>query len=446
MSKLNLKEKILTIFFLSLPFVDLLTSLSTRFIDSPITIGVVVKGLSLAISVIYVFFYSPNKYKKHITVYITCICIFAGIYFLTKPDIWTLSSFLTEIIYAFKYLYFPIITPCLYVMFHDFDIKVRLIKYIITIDCFAYAALMLIPYFTGTGFVSYEWSFGGTTGWFYAANEIGAILAVLSICIFDLMDNNKKWQILLAAPIIYSVSIMGTKVSYLGIIASVMVSVLIFILSHKTNRYTLPSSLLAILLVCCVSSVAVENMGTLSDMDVLPPPSTEIETEISTELEDPLENIPQTTIDYIYGNKLLNMVNRLTSNRLLYFMENWKPYTAGGLSTILFGLGWAPRTTINYTYYKQLVEIDVLDILLHYGVIGFLVYFAPFAYLAYRYIRNIRRVSISSYAYILATLLGIGISCIAGHVLGAPSVSIYLALLIVLIIRQTEEKQIKVRE
>ena len=440
MKELDLKEKIIFIFFLSLPIVDLLTSLSTRFLDFPITIGIVVKGLSLVFVLYYMLFHGQGKYRKYTIAYLIGILLFAAIYFLTKPDIWSISGLFEEIINAFKYLYFPIMTPCLYILFHNLDVKARLIKYIITINCFSYTALMLIPYFTGTGFSSYEWNFGGTTGWFYAANEIGAILSVLSICIFDLMDNNKKWKILLAAPIIYSVSIMGTKVSYIGIIASVMVSILIFILSHKKNRYVLPSSLLAILLVCCVSSVAIENMDTLAGMDPLPPSSTEIETEVSTEVEDPLEHIPQTTIDYIRSHQLLSVVNRITSNRLLYFMENWKPYVGGGITTILFGLGWAPRTNIDYTYYKQLVEIDILDILLHYGIIGFLVYFIPFVYLAYKLIRNIKKVSISSYAYILATLLGLGISCIAGHVLGAPSVSIYLALLIVLVIRRTEEK------
>ena len=34
--------------------------------------------------------------------------------------------------------------------------------------------------------------------------------------------------------------------------------------------------------------------------------------------------------------------------------------------------------TTDYDYYKKVIEIDVLDILLHYGIVGFAVYFAPF--------------------------------------------------------------------
>lgn len=439
MSKMDWKQKVLMIFFLSLPYVDLLTSLSTRFIDFPITIGIVVKGLSLLISLIYVIFYSKCKYRKLSIGYMIGICIFAILYFLTKPDIWQFSSLFTELISAFKYLYFPVMTVCLYNVFCDFNIETRTIKGIVMINCFVYSAMMLIPYFTGTGFLSYEWNFGGTTGWFYAANEIGAILVVVSICIFNLMDNQKKWKILLAIPIIYAISIMGTKVSYIGIIAIVLVACLIFVLNNKTNRYFLPSALLAILILCCMSSVSADNMGTLAGMDTLPP-STEIETEdsVSAELGDLDDDILLSNVEIIRANKILSLLNRLTSNRVLFFMENLNYYMDGGLMTALFGLGWAPRTAIEYTYYKQLVEIDILDILLHYGIIGFLVYFAPFIFLIYKFICNVKKVPLEAYAYILAVLLGVGISCIAGHVLGAPSVSIYLILLILLVVRQAE--------
>lgn len=437
MSNLDLKQKSILIFFLSLPLVDLLTSLSTRFIDFPITIGIVVRGLSLAASVIYVLFYSKCKYRKLTLIYIGCIAVFAGIYFVTKPDIWTMSGLFTEVISAFKFLYFPVMMLCLYNIFHDFNIGADLIKRILTINCFAYAALMLIPYVTGTGFPSYEWNFGGTTGWFYAANEIGPILVVLSICMFDLMDNDKKWKVFLSIPIIYSISIMGTKVSYIGIIASVLIVCIVFILNNKTNRFVLPAALLAILVICCLGSVAVENMDTLAGMDNLPP-SSEVGTEAPDSEEDFLEQIPQSTIDQIRLNPILNLLNRITSSRVLYFMENFKTYSNNGITTILFGLGWAPRAMMEHTYYKTLVEIDILDILLHYGLLGFCIYFAPFVFLFYKYIRKIRKVQTESYAYILAVLLGLGISCIAGHVLGAPAVSIYLILLLLLVIQQTE--------
>lgn len=391
MSQLNSKHKIIFILFLSLPFVDLITSLTTRFGEFPITIGILVRGLSLALSVIYVFFYSKCKYKKHTIIYIVAICVFAALYFLTKPDIWQISSLFTEIIAAFKYLYFPIMLLCLYNIFHDFGIDANMIKRIMLINVLVYSAMMLIPYFTGTGFPSYKWTFGGTVGWFYAANEIGPILIVLSICMLNLMDNDKKWKVLLAFPIIYSVSIIGTKVSLLGIVASVLIVCLIFVLTHKTNRFLLPIALIAILVISCLSSVAFKNIDTLFGMNILPPSVETVPGDSVADSDFPIDMVPQSTIDIIEGNPVLYVANQLTSNRILYFMENWKPYIGSGITTILFGFGWAPRDLIDNMYYKTLVEIDILDILLHYGIVGFCIYFAPFVFLLYKYFHKIKK-------------------------------------------------------
>lgn len=448
MSKADLKQKILILFFFSMPWVDLLTSIMTRFIDFPVTIGVVVKGLSLAVALIYVFFFSKCKYRKHTIFYVIVVCIFAVLYFLTKPDIWQFSGLFTEVMYAFKYLYFPIMLFCLYNVFHDLDIQTSLIKKIVSVNCLVYAALLLIPYLTGTGFSSYVYDFDGNTGWFYAANEIGAILIVLSICIFDFMDNNNLKKILLAAPIIYSISTIGTKVSYLGIIASVLISAVVFIFNNKKKRFLLPAILVSLLIVCCFGSVAVENMHILAGMDNLPSSTEELETEEDTEdttEEDTEDGFGDGTYDsaadYIRDHKLLSLINRALSNRILFTLENFDSFPKGGAASILFGLGWADRTAVDYDYYKKVIEIDILDILLHYGFVGFAVYFAPFIFLIRKYIKYVKEIPVASYAYIFAALLILGISCIAGHILGAPAVSIYLILLILLVIRQLETKK-----
>ena len=444
MSKTDLKQKILMIFFFSMPWVDLLTSFMTRFIDFPVTIGVVVKGLSLVVALVYVFFFSKCKYRKHTIFYVIGICIFEGIYFLTKPDIWNFSGLFTEVMYAFKYLYCPIMLLCLYNVFHDLDIQTSLIKKIVSVNCLVYAALLLIPYLTGTGFASYAYDFEGNTGWFYAANEIGAILIVLSICIFNFMDNDKMWKILLAAPIIYAISTIGTKVSYLGIIASVLISSVVFIFNNKKKRFLLPAMLISLLIACCFGSVAIDNINVLAEMDNLPPSLEDVTEEVT---EYPIEDgfgdgTYDSAADYIRDHKLLNVINHALSNRILFTLENFDYLAKGGASSILFGLGWADRTSVHYNYYKKVIEIDIFDILVHFGLVGFAIYFAPFLYLIAKYLKHIKQIPVASYAYIFASLLILGISCIAGHILGAPAVSIYLILLILLVIRQVETKKV----
>lgn len=474
MSKLDTKQKVLVIFFLSLPFVDLLTSLSTRFLDSSITIGIIARGLSLVFSLVYVLRFSKCKYRKHAILYLITICVFAVLYFLTKPDIWQIPSLVTEIMQAFKFLYFPIMTICLYIIFRDFRITPKTMKQIIFIDCMVYSLLLIIPYFTGTDFSSYEWIFAGSTGWFFAANEIGAILVMLSISILYLLDNKHKYKLLFALPIIYGISLLGTKVAFIGIIATVVGSCIVFILRTKKNRFLLPTILLIVLTIISFTSPAYYNMHELSGMESLPTtratvsdtpetefgsvPDTEIISETISSEDVPIDTLTGTlgdtpvenpttnteTAKLIKNNKILSIINQITSWRLLYLMENYPYFVGNGLPTLLFGLGWAPRTAITYDYHRILIEIDIFDILLHYGILGFLVYFAPYIFLAYKVIRHMKDIPLEAWAHIFAILLGFGISCVAGHVLGAPSVSIYMILLIILVVRQTRANITKV--
>ncbi|MDE7213085.1 MAG: O-antigen ligase family protein, partial [Anaeroplasmataceae bacterium] len=66
---------------------------------------------------------------------------------------------------------------CLVLIFDDFNIDNKFIKKILFINCIMYTLLLLIPYVSGTSFDSYCDNGGsGKNGWFYAANETGAIM------------------------------------------------------------------------------------------------------------------------------------------------------------------------------------------------------------------------------------------------------------------------------
>lgn len=438
MSKLDLKQKIVVFFFLSLPFIDLITSLTTRFGDSPVTIGIVIKGVSLVAALVYVFFYSRCHYRKQTIAYLFCLLAFIGIYFLTKPDVWTLSNLFNQFTFLFKYFYFPVMTVCLYHVFHDFKIDASIIKNVICVNAFVFSIMILIPYLTGSGFYTYLVPGRGTYGWFYASNEVGAILAILSICVLDLMDARKKWKLVVAGTIIFATSLIGTKVSFLGLIVSVLTAIIVFIRKHKMKQLLLPAIILGILIVCCLNSPGLRNISRLSTLignipasNVLLASNAEIP---SSELDEP----PQTTEELIANNKVLRIIDRILSKRLYLLIENGTPYINGDWNTKLFGLGFAPRPIIDYQPARQFAEIDSFDVILHLGIVGFLLYFVPFIFLIKKWMHNRKQMPIESYAYLLAALLGIGISFVAGHVIVAPAVSIYITLLILLVIQQTE--------
>jgi len=443
---MNKKQKIIYFYFIILPFIDLITSLITRFTKIPLSLGMLVKGITLIISILYIFFLSKSKYRKKSIYYLIILFLFGIMYIITKRDIWQLRLLANEITYAFRYFYFPIMLCGLINIFEDFKINNKLIKKIILINCISYVFLLLIPYITGTGFKSYRYSeMYGMNGWFYAANETGAIMIILSSCILDLLDDNKKYKITFIIPMLLSISLLGTKVSYLGLILIILIICIMYIIKHKNdnykvNKYILPMFLLFILGGVSLISPTITNLeGRIEDVN-----NPEVEVNKSEELSEKKEklNLKYETIEDLIPNKKLSKLFTVALNgRVDFFLKNYSIYSEVGIINQLFGLSWSNRPNLNYTIDKKLIEIDYLDIFIHYGMIGFIIYFLPLLYVLIKVITKRKIINVDTLFYIILLLLMLGISSFTGHILAAPSVSIYLILIMLIIINDIEEKK-----
>lgn len=429
------KQKIIYIYFMILPFVDVVTSLITRFSELPLSLGMLVKGITIVISILYILFWSKSKYRKISIHYFIMLFIFEIIYLLTKSDIWNLSSILNEIVYVFRYFYFPVMVCGLANIFEDFNIDNRIIKKILVINCISYVLLLLIPYITGTGFSSYRYSsMQGENGWFYAANETGTIMIVLSACILYCLDLVKKYKVLFSIPIILVTIIIGTKVSNLGLILNILMICFTFFIENKESKKTfdkimLPALLLIFLGVIFKYSPAVNNLeGRIDDVKNQASVS-----EKKEESKDEVKYRYETIEDLIPNKSIAKVFTVVFSGRTDFFLKNYSIYYESSLSDKLFGLSWSNRPSLNYNVQKKLVEIDFLDIFLHYGILGFIVYFIPLFYFFYMFFKNRRFIKMRCIYFTFLLLLCLAISSFSGHVLAAPAVSIYLVLLMIIV-------------
>jgi len=100
---MNIKQKLVAIYFILLPFIDLITSLTTRLTNLPFTIGTIVKGLTLIFGIVYVVFISKDKNKKKVLIYYGLLVFFAILYFFTKPDILGVNNIILEITFNEAY-------------------------------------------------------------------------------------------------------------------------------------------------------------------------------------------------------------------------------------------------------------------------------------------------------------------------------------------------------
>lgn len=423
----NKKTNIFYIFLLIQPILDLLTSLMTRFIDFPMTIGMAIRGLFLVMMVIYLLFMSKSTHKKKSIIYFGILCIFSVMYFITKSDIFKVNFLKTEIIYLFKYMYFPITALCLINVFDELKLEKEKVFKVCVFEAVLYSALIILPEVTNTAFSSYIGNNKGTVGWFYAANEIGAIMVALFPFLYYLLFQREgiiKTSIIFII-VILAMTLLGTKTSFLGMLITEVIYALYFLFNYKKNRaYGLKWSIIIIV----ISFGLIPNIPAVKNLQNAISESSHIKEEYQEKKDKEKDYDKKYNINSPGAKRLIMVV---LSSRDKYFFDTLEIYENSSSSDKLFGIGFVNRNEINDKKIEKLIEIDPLDILFHYGLIGFIIYFSPLIYVAYRTIKSIFKNKFRLSFFKLTNIYVIGIitliSMIAGHVYSAPAVSIYVS-------------------
>ena len=412
-------KKLVYFIFLLLPFIDLSSAIITRFTNLSISIGAILKGLLLIFLVIYTLFFTKSKYKKVSIIYIILAIIFSLAYLLTKPIFWNFGVIFNEINYLVKFLFFPISFFAFLCIFDDIGFDKKSVEKLMLYTIITYSALLILPILTGTSFNTYENGLYGMVGWFYAANEISTILVLLFPFSYLLISNKRKYLFLGILPILLVISYVGTKVTLFGLIIS---GFIVLVISFLHNKKFLKNPFISCLLIFIV--ILVINFGSYTIKNfftVLDTPSATEEIYECIGCEDLPGDSLLTKIKK-YGLRLLSQRNYFLKNTNEIYAENFNP------ETFLLGLGFNNNEEINNSNITKLIEMDILDIFYHLGVIAVILFLIPFLFLLYLLIKNRFRLTKERVFYILMILMSLGISTIAGHVYMAPAVSIYVVI------------------
>ena len=402
-----------------MPFIDLSSAIITRFTNLSISIGAILKGLLLIFLVIYTLFFTKSKYKKVSIIYIILAIIFSLAYLLTKPIFWNFGVIFNEINYLVKFLFFPISFFAFLCIFDDIGFDKKSVEKLMLYTIITYSALLILPILTGTSFNTYENGLYGMVGWFYAANEISTILVLLFPFSYLLISNKRKYLFFGILPILLVISYVGTKVTLFGLIIS---GFIVLVISFLHNKKFLKNPFISCLLIFIV--ILVINFGSYTIKNFFTVLDTPSQTEEIYECVG-CEELP--------GDSLLTKIKkyglRLLSQRN-YFLQNTNEIYAENFNneTFLLGLGFNDNEEINNSNVTKLIEMDILDIFYHLGVIAVILFLIPFLFLLYLLIKDKFKLTKERVFYILMILMSLGISTIAGHVYMAPAVSIYVVI------------------
>lgn len=414
-------KKILYIFILLQPFIDLVTALMTRFDLGVVSLGVIIKGIFVLVMLGYLFLFNKSKYKKKSLIYIGILGIFYLLYLITKPDLFdSFSHVFNELIYIFKFSYYPLcfITTVNFMDQFKFDRK-KIIN-LLVVDLIVYSLLIIVPTITNTGFNSYNNNEGyGIVGWFYSANEISAILTIIYPFFFLYLDKDFNIKNCLGIIlVIAAIIIIGTKTPFYAmlIIDFVLLIYYLFNAKKKTKQFIFMIILIGATMIFKAYIPANVNYEKRVECYDDYTKGTIINNKETGQLECQVAD----------GQKIV-----MLSGREVLLNQSFEIYRNSSTVDKFFGIGFSNRESIGNGWIGKLAEMDFFDILFRFGIIGFIIYMIPIFVvilkLAFNFLKTITKTTLEKIIYVYATAIGIGVGFLVGHVFGSPAVSFYLA-------------------
>lgn len=393
---------ILSIFILSQPIIDLLTSISIKF-DLLFSFGTIIRVLFMLFLVYYLMFISKCLYRKKSIILLSTIFIYLILFILNH------LSFL-ELTNTLRSFYFSIIFICLYNIFKEENIIDN--KYIL-LSLFIYVFIIILAEITNSAFDSYMVAKTGHVGWFNSANEIGAIIAIILPMLFESLF--KKFNIIKLIFICLTIFVsfrVGTRIPLLslGLCLVIYYFKVVKLLLKKGYKKIFGTTIISTIIILITFILLI--------------PTTPIYKNIIIHTNflgiDSIDDIfrDTKTIDHF-----------IFSERLSFLSDTNEKYVESDITSKFIGIGYSSN--------KKMVEMDPFDIFYRHGIIGFIIYFGSVGYII---ILNKKKFN---YEYLLPIFLTLFISFFAGHVFTSPAVSIFVSIILLKFIFGSDDKMKK---
>lgn len=439
--------KIFLIFIIIQPILDILTYVSITQFKTSITIGIIARVLFMLISLLYIFLINQHPEKQKVILYLITLFVVLGFSFVfnyfTKPSF----NFFSEAQFIVKTIYFPVMFSTLFLLIESSnrrkDVQQQLIRAVV-IAMVILSVSLFAAILTNTANPTYTHTKFGFTGWFYAGNETSAIVAIsFPIVLIYAMLKTNQWKDLIhwlpAFLLAFVALLIGTKVSFFAVFATIIIALLMngwnaFRQKRKQGLRILLMNSLLMIGIFAIAPFSPSYQNIVGDYNHI---NEAKETEMKSTEENKENRVEKKTNQKDTDPFLQSaLVKRILSSRNIYFEDIYVDYKEAGLVHKLFGLGYAG-------FYKEdpkLIEMDFFDWFFSYGVLGFVLLMLPFIALLWRVIQACFRdflafLRTENILLCVATGLGIGVAFLAGHVLYAPAVSIYLAIAFALLYR-----------
>ena len=416
------------------PILDAVTGLMTQ-AHMNVSFGVLIRMAVMAVTVFYLLiFLILNRDNRHGFImigYFVLLAVVSAINLFINYKTKVLFVTTLEVTTLAKSLYYPVMLLAYLYAFEELAedrIINRFFPKVIFLAVNIISIIMIVAHFTNSSFSSYSYYKLGESGWFFAANELSAIVSItFPIMIWYALKKINTWSriyywitIIVA---IYADLLIGTKGSLLALLFSICMGILAtivqFFMYKDSRKYFV--GIFAMLAITLGGIVVAYPAMAVSK-------TSELHTEMIKDKKQKAKTKKGITKDqkkYVQTNKT---VSYLFSGRTVYFENAAHNFSKATPAQKIFGMGYA--TSFKHERDAKLVEMDYVDIFFQFGLIGTIVYMVPLLYcliyLIGTFLRKFKYMWSYKWAMLVASVaLGFGMALMTGHVIEAPSVSIY---------------------
>lgn len=387
-------ERIIFLTIIALPILDISTAYTK---DLPLSAGAFVRSLLMAglLCSTLIYFFKTKQTKYYYTYLAAIFVIFLSfslnLYqkqdFLLGEEI----NFLLKTIYMITMLYTAL-----------WLLQKHAIKTSTLLQATSWAAIILAVTYWGAILLkldqaSYAFDKLGSSGPFFAANELSVIVLVLvTSSMIAVIFQPTNLHIIAYLSLFTVIPMIGTKTALYGgmFLLSLTVFTLPFVMQKKKQ--------LIIALAALIFFILIPSTPGMKNQEVKEATTHEV-----------AENTHHKQVD-------------LLSSRDIYVSQLQQNFTVATPLRKLFGLGYGGDQAV-----AKMAEMDFYDLFFAYGYVGTVFLLIPFLLTIISTIKL--PIKLASFLLILTIPLWLGISYTAGHVLFAPAVMSYMAIFLLLL-------------
>ena len=160
-----------------------------------------------------------------------------------------------------------------------------------------------------------------------------------------------------------------------------------------------------------------------------------------------LTQIPavRNSISILSGHQPKDYLRILLSGRITFLEITWNEFLKAPLLNKIFGIGVLSRSSTGIYIHSKLIEMDVIEVFLRYGIFNLIIVFMPYIYLMTDIKKNLKSYTndIVSKLLSITILMSLVLSFFIGHVVSTPSVSLVVILFILIVLTRNNSDYIE---